>query len=249
MTLRTYLDGAVFAEHVAGDPPQVLVLHGWGRDRHDLLGALVGHEVVSLDLPGFGASPPPPGPWGASEYAAAAAEVVRELATGPVVVLGHSFGGRVAVCLGAAEPELVSGVVLTGVPLLRSGNGGSRPALAYRAVRRARRMRVVPERVLDRYRRRHGSADYNAASGIMREVLVRVVNEDYSAELEALQCPVAMCWGAQDSAAPVAVAEQAAAMIGHLISFDVIEGVGHDVAREAPDRLAAALDEVVRKLS
>jgi len=63
-------------------------------------------DAVALDLPGFGATPAPPEVWGAAEYAAFVAGVLDEMAA-PVVVLGHSFGGKVAVALAVQRPEAV----------------------------------------------------------------------------------------------------------------------------------------------
>ena len=39
--------------------------------------------------------------------------------TAPPVVVGHSFGGRIAVCLAALYPDRVGSLVLTGVPLVK----------------------------------------------------------------------------------------------------------------------------------
>ena len=243
MTLRTHLDGAIFAEHLSGRAPTILALHGWGRDRRDLLDALAGRQVVSLDLPGFGASPAPGEPWGAARYAAEVARLLGHGGLGPVLVVGHSFGGRVAAHLAADHPHLVSGGVFAGAPLLRITPSSAAP-LPYRAVRRLRRMRLVPESVLDSMRRRYGSADYQAAAGIMRDVLVTLVNEDYRDQLAAIECPVGFCWGADDTAARPEIARQAAEMVPRCVALDIVDGVGHDVHRVAPDRLDAVIDQV-----
>lgn len=244
MTLRTHLDGAIFAEHVSGQAPTILALHGWGRDRSDLLAALTGRDVIALDLPGFGSSPPPPQAWGAREYAGQVAGLLQAADVGPVLVVGHSFGGRVAAHLAADHPQLVSGVVFAGTPLLRSTAPAAKPALGYRLVRRARRLGLVPESLLESVRQRHGSADYRAASGVMRDVLVTAVNEDYRDQLAKIICPVGFCWGADDTAARPQVATDAAAMVGEVVVVDIVDGVGHDVHRQAPDRLNAVIDAV-----
>jgi len=72
------------------------------------------------------------------------------------------------------------------------------------------------------------------------------VNEDYAEELAAIDCPVALVWGAGDTAAPPAVAREAADILGsHVVSLDVVEGAGHDVHLQQPDRVAAAVSAVV----
>jgi pimeloyl-ACP methyl ester carboxylesterase len=243
MTLRTHLGGSIFAEHLAGQTPTVLALHGWGRTRADLVAALAGREAIALDLPGFGASPPPPEAWGAAGYADRVAELLRDAEVGPVLVVGHSFGGRVAAHLAADHPELVSGVVFIGTPLWRSAPAGKGP-LAYRAVRRLRRLKLVPESVLESRRQRYGSADYRAADGVMRDVLVTVVNEDYRPQLSRIGVPVGFCWGAADTAAPASVATAAAELVAHCVTCDIVDGAGHDVHRSHPDRVAMVVDAV-----
>ncbi len=203
-----------------------------------------GHKSVAPDLPGFGASAAPPEAWGAASYAAALAEQFAGESGSPYVVIGHSFGGRVAVCLAANHPELVSGLVLMGVPLLRLG-AAKRPPRRYRLIRASVRARLVSPGRLEAARRRFGSDDYRAASGVMRDVLVRVVNEDYRDELERVRCPVALVWGAQDQVVPSLVALRAAAHIDQLALMKHVENAGHDVHVDSPGAVAEAVSAVV----
>src|SRR4051812_38815028 len=110
--LTAFDDGRLFGATTGDGHPWVLALHGWQRTHRDFNRVLDGVAAVALDLPGFGASPPPPQPWGGAEYAAAVAPVLERFDQ-PPVVLGHSFGGRVAVHLAAAYPERVHALVLT----------------------------------------------------------------------------------------------------------------------------------------
>jgi pimeloyl-ACP methyl ester carboxylesterase len=228
-----------------GTPPaRVVALHGWMRTHADFDRTLTGLDAVAPDLPGFGATAPPPAGWGSAEYAEAVAPVL-EAEAAPVVLLGHSFGGRVAVCLAASHPELVSALVLSGVPLLRpEGHAVTAPSLAFRAARALHRMGILSDARMEQRRRRSGSADYQAAAGVMRDVLVRVINETsdgtYVRALRALRCPVEFVWGALDTAAPVQVARQAAEHSA-TASTTVLEGVGHLTPLEAPDALRDAI--------
>jgi pimeloyl-ACP methyl ester carboxylesterase len=243
--LRSYLDGRVFADVADGPGPLVVALHGWGRDRHDFRDALSGYRHLRADLPGFGLSPPPPAAWGAAAYAACLAAALDECGLpGPAVVVGHSFGGRVAVCLAAARPDLVSGLVLCGVPLLREPGRG-RPPLRYRLARSAARAHLLPARRFEAIRAARGSADYNAAAGVMREVLVTVVNESYDAELRAITAPAALLWGARDRAVPPAMAGRARALLPGPVTAEVVDGAGHDVHLQAPARLTAMISAVL----
>lgn len=234
-----------------GTGPLIVGLHGWGRDHRDFSAVLGRYPHLLVDLPGFGVSPPPAATWGAADYAACVAAVLdsRAAATsaeaGPPVVIGHSFGGRIAVCLAASRPDLVRALVLCGVPLLRSPRDG-RPGVSYRLGRKARQMGLLSERRFEAIRRATGSADYNAAIGVMRSVLVRVVNESYEAELAAIRCPVALLWGANDRAVPPSMVEKASRLLTVPTAADVVDGAGHDVHLDAPGRLVAMLDEVIQ---
>ncbi len=107
---------------------------------------------------------------------------------------------------------------------------------------KAHALHLIGAGPVDRLRERFGSDDYRAAQGVMRAVLVRVVNESYEDELAALRCPVRLVWGADDTAAPVRVAEAALAVL-HDGALEVFEGVGHDLPLLAPDRLRAIVEE------
>jgi pimeloyl-ACP methyl ester carboxylesterase len=243
--LRSYLDGRVFADVADGPGPLVVALHGWGRDRHDFRDALSGYPHIRADLPGFGLSPRPPGAWGAADYATCVAAALDECGLAePAVLVGHSFGGRVAVCLAAARPDLVRGLVLCGVPLLRDPGRG-RPPLGYRLARSALRAHLLSRRRFEAIRASRASADYNAAAGVMREVLVTVVNESYDAELRAITCPVALLWGARDRAVPAAMADRARALLAGPVTAEVVGGAGHDVHLQEPARLTAMISEVL----
>ena len=245
MALRTFLDGTLFAERqtTSDGRPLVVALHGWRRDRHDLAPVVAGREALLFDLPGHGASPPPSTVWGSSEYAAAVARALDSLALDrPVTVLGHSFGGRVGVHLAAERPDLVGGLVLAGVPLLRTSPAFT-PPIHYRVVRWAHRRKLVPDSAMERMRQRGGSEDYKAASGIMRDVFVKLVNETYEDQLRATKCPVAFVWGSRDAQAPVGIAEQARGMVATLAAYDVVDA-GHDVHRDRPDAVVASIDAV-----
>lgn len=247
--LQAYGDGRLFGESYGEGSPRVIWLHGWARrgsDFHDCATILAGHGVasVALDLPGFGASPAPASPGGARHYATLITSTLAQLGDGPLVVVGHSFGGRVATVVAATHPELVRAVVLTGVPLLRT-SVTSAPPWRYRSIRWLHGRGVISEERMERARQRYGSTDYRNASGIIRDVLVITVNESYDDELAAIRVPVTMVWGSDDTAAPVPMATRAASMLHGPHSLDVLNGIGHMLPLDAPDALAASVMEAL----
>ena len=237
--LRAFAAGQFFGDTFGTGRPRVLALHGWRRSHRDFARVLDGLDALAVDLPGFGSTPEPAAPWGSAEYAAALAPLLDEVAL-PAVVLGHSFGGRVAVHLAASRPEAVKALVLTGVPLRRIG-GASKPALSYRLARALNRRRLVSDARMDALREQHGSEDYRAAKGVMRDVFVRVVNESYEEELRRIRCPVELVWGSDDTAAPLAVAKWAADVLADA-KLTVVDGAGHMTPGSIPAELRTAVE-------
>jgi pimeloyl-ACP methyl ester carboxylesterase len=122
--LTTVGTSSLVAEKFGSGPIRAIALHGWGRSGADFARILEGHSALALHLPGFGPAPAPPTAWSSEDYAREIAAALEGM--GPLVVAGHSFGGRIAVRLAAAYPQLVSHLVLTGVPLTRV-SGPSKP--------------------------------------------------------------------------------------------------------------------------
>lgn len=235
--------GSLFAEKFGHGAPRVLALHGWGRRGSDFAASLDGLDALALDLPGFGASPPPPQATGADGYAELIGPAL-ELFDRPPVIVGHSFGGRVAVARQALHPGSARGLVLAASPLVRLQQTRRRPALSYRLARFGHRLGLVSQERMEGIRRRHGSADYRAASGVMRDVLVKAVNESYEEQLGKLGVPVHLLWGAEDSEVPPEVAERAAVIIagaGAAVQVEVLEAIGHHVPLQAPQAIRLAV--------
>jgi pimeloyl-ACP methyl ester carboxylesterase len=249
--LKALDGGTLFGETWGAGPAQVLVLHGWGRTHADFA-AVVGPTAaagvlptLAPDLPGFGATPAPATVWGAADYAAALIAMLTDddgAASGPpLVVLGHSRGGCIAVALAAARPDLVRALVLTGAPVVARPGPPRTPALAFRLARTGHRWGLVSERRMEKARQRYGSADYRAAEGIMRQIFVRLVNERYDTELAGLRGPLELVWGDDDADVPLVVAEEARALVtGSRLT--VCPGAGHLTPLTVPDALRAAVD-------
>lgn len=109
--------GAIEVE-IAGDGPPLVLLHGWSLDRRvwaPQIEALSAHfEVIAIDRRGFGRSSAPP------DLGAEIDDlliVMKVLALPPIVLVGMSQAGRVALHFALAHPECVAGIVLQGAPL------------------------------------------------------------------------------------------------------------------------------------
>lgn len=242
--LTTLGTGDLLADKTGATPASVVALHGWARSGADFSAIVAGLDAVAPHLWGFGTTTAPPESWGSADYADALAAALE--GSEPVVIVGHSFGGRVAVHLAQRHPHLVKGIVLTGVPLVRL-KAAPKPALGFRVVRALAKAGIVPKSVLETQRRKHGSADYLAAQGVMRDILVRVVGETYEEQLASIRVPVRMVWGENDTAAPADAGAAAATMIAGA-TFQIVPGAGHllegTLTTVVREQLLALIDEV-----
>jgi pimeloyl-ACP methyl ester carboxylesterase len=215
--------------------PEIIALHGWGRSGADFGTILQGTNAIALHLPGFGPTVAPPEAWSSADYADHLAAALADFP--PVILVGHSFGGRVAVRLAARHPERVKALVLTGVPLTKTTRA-AKPALAFRVARALHALKLLPEQTMESLRQQYGSADYRAATGVMRQILVKAVAEDYLEDAARVLHPVIMVWGELDQSAPVAAARKA---------LDCFPNATLRVVPQASHLLEGSLEEGVAK--
>jgi pimeloyl-ACP methyl ester carboxylesterase len=115
--VRVSTGDAEIAVRVLGAGPTLLLLPGLGRSSHDLDAfaerlIAAGYRTLLPESRGMGASTGRLDDITLHELAHDIAAVIETLCDGPVVVIGHAFGNRIARCLAADRPTLVSLVVL-----------------------------------------------------------------------------------------------------------------------------------------
>ena len=169
----------------AGKGRTVIFLHGWGGSIASFKGTFTYlskyFHCVNLEFHGFGNSETPKTPYTIYDYADELKEFIGFLNCGAVTVIGHSFGGRVALILAAEAPELVGGVILIDAAGLKPRRG-----LKY----------------FFRKLTKQGSPDYRALSGVMRKTFVNVVNEHLNRFTHRIKCHALIIWGGKDKDTP-----------------------------------------------
>lgn len=200
-------------------PLRLVFAHGWGMDHRAFLPLAASFTTEAglalLDLPGFGGAPLPPEDWGVQDYAHAMASFIEKSGGGPVVWVGHSFGGRVGIALAALRPDLVSRLVLIASAGLKPKRPWPQAALVFLKIRVYKAMKAVWQSLgldLEPLKARFGSADYRHA-GPMRRVLVRTVSEDLSSLARRVARPTLLLYGAADRETPPDLGARLAALI------------------------------------
>lgn len=198
-----------------GQGSPVVLLHGIGRTggvwKHlvELLVPL-GHRVAAFDLLGFGASPTPD--WvnySVDDHAQAVIHSIEKLKVGqPIVLVGHSMGGLVAVRVARLRPDLVRHLVLYEMPLYK----GLPETLLYRwrigvYLRLHKWLKNNPLSFDEEVVRRTewltrkivgGDVDRDSWQPYIKSLENTIINQNTSQDLKELKMPIDIIYGSLD---------------------------------------------------
>ena len=245
--METTIGGIRVRYEDEGEGQPVVLLHGWGSslDAYNLMTRSLKdrYRVIRLDFPGFGGSDALTQPWSMEEYQQATVEFLSELDLKDYVLVGHSFGGRVIIRAcgsGLLTPQKIILIDSAGIRPKRTLKGRLRTAVFKTAKwgLTRRPWQKAAEPLLEKVRGHFGSADYNAAPPVLRQTLVRVVNEDLREYLPRLSCPTLLIWGEKDTATPLSDAKLMESLIPDA-GLCVIQGAGHFSFLEVPGQVHA----------
>ena len=182
----------------------ILLLHGWGQNiaMMDPLGTnLEKFYITILDLPGFGESEEPKEVLTIDDYTEIIKEFLERLNITNPIIIGHSFGGRIAISY--ASSNEVEKLVLFGSPCIRKERKSNKEKIL-KSLKKMPGMNKIGE-----YMKKYiGSTDYKQASPMMREILVKTVNQDLTEYAKKITCPTLLIWGTNDEAAPIEEARE-----------------------------------------
>jgi len=225
----------------------VLILHGWGGTsdswaRVQKILAKQGYRVIVPDFPGFGKSKTPPEAWGLKEYSDFILNFIEAIGLKKFSLLGHSFGGRIAVKFAVTEPERIKGLILcdaAGIKpkpgfktrliftLARIGNAVFTPKILARFKDGARNLFYIFLR----------KRDYMKADDTMKETIKKVLREDLLPELPQIKSKTLLIWGEIDKLVPL--------KYGYIFKEKIINSeliilpkIGHSPHLEVPKKLA-----------
>ncbi len=253
--MTTVIDGLNVNYDIRGNGEFVLFLHGWGANitLFDNLMNVVAkkYTALALDMPGFGKSDEPSTAWCVDDYVDFVLKFVDSFSPKSLVLVGHSFGGRVIIKMLARElPFDVKKIILIDAAGIKPRKTLKQKAslLAYKTGRRImslKPMKALFPNAVENMRKKRGSADYNSATPVMRETLVKVVNEDLTALLPGIKASSLLIWGAADTATPLSDGETMEKLISDA-GLVKINGAGHYSFLEAPDLTARVVSSFLK---
>ena len=235
----------------------VVILQGWGTDLgvyDSVAGVIDGsrYRVIQFDFPGFGGSDEPKEPWGVDGFADFFCRFMEVMQVKQATLIGHSYGGRVIIKLAAREsiPFEITNIILidsAGVLPVRT-TAQKWKIRKYKILKKFLNMKLIyamfPE-VIDDWRSRQGSADYRNATPMMRQCMVKAVNEDLTELLPKIRQEVLLIWGDQDTATPIRDAHIMEEKIPNC-GLAVIPGTGHFSFLEKPAQFRGIMEAYLK---
>ena len=258
-----------------GSGPAVLLLHGLGCDHTTWAPVMESlartHTVIAPDMLGHGESDKPRADYSVGGYANGMRDLLTMLGIDSATVVGHSFGGGVAMQFAYQYPERTERLVLVG-----SGGLGPEVTPAIRAIttpgfhqvmavlaapglrhltttalRMLARTRVSPLRDLGEVADIYDSFKDPHTRAAIRHVVRAVVDwkgqivtmSDRAYLTEAM--PMCVVWGADDVVIPVAHASNASAL-APTARIEIIPNAGHFPHKDHPHRFARIVHDFIR---
>ncbi len=243
-----FINGLKINYKVVGDGQPFLILHGWGgsSDSWIVVQKLLSnrrYKVIVPDFPGFGKSQDPPRDWKVDDYCNLVLSFIEKLGISNFFLLGHSFGGRVAIKFGAKYPKKLKGLILSDISGIKS-----EPTINQRLTARIAKIGklFIKSSFLEEKAKKIlytflGPADYLKANNVMRETFLNVVKEDLTPLLSQIKILTLIVWGASDRITPIDCAYLIKKEIPNSV-LKIIPNAGHSPHLKAPKRLSEIVE-------
>jgi pimeloyl-ACP methyl ester carboxylesterase len=234
---------------IGGKGETILILHGWNGSSDSwkrVIEILEGSfNVVCPDLPGFGKSDFPPSSWSLKNFAKWLFNFAQKLKLDNFHLLGHSFGGRVALKFSILYPEKVKKLILVNSAGIKT-EFTLRQKVLFKIAQIGNA--IFSEKIFERFKNRASNVfykifrirDYAKAKGVMKETMKIILSEDFLPELPKIDKETIIIWGKEDKILPLKYAFIFKENIKNS-KLEVLPGIGHSPHLEYPEKLAEIL--------
>lgn len=201
-----------------GSGEAVLLLHGWGSDLKSFA-ALISllktkYRVLAIDYPGFGESDKLKTSFCVDDYCDIVVEFLKRLKVDKVILIGHSYGGRIILKLNNRKdlPFVIDkNVLIDAAGIIDKKDIVVKIKIVmYKLFKKIFISLPISSEKKDelvmKLRKKFGSSDYGIASKVMQETLVKSVNEDLTYCLDNMKESL-IIWGDRDTVTPVWMAK------------------------------------------
>lgn len=233
----------------------IIILHGWYLNHNfytEIKKIFEKNEytVFVPDLPGFGDEKLIKPVMDLDDYVDFVLNFFKKNKIKSAIIIGHSFGGRIATKIAYFHPELVNKLILTGVPLIRSRQSLAIKLMAFVGVSSKVIFNLLPDNWYNFFRKvlykLIGQWDYYKA-GILKETFKKIINEDLSKLTYGIEVPTLLVWGKEEKVVSVSVGEEINRRILNS-KFILVENATHMLPCRKPEEFSkVVLDFILKK--
>ncbi len=175
----------------------IVFLHGWQQNSRSFATLVPffykDYRLFLFDLPGFGKSEFPPPGFSSFDYAKAVSGWLKEKGLKKVILVGHSFGGKIAAIIAYQEPTLILKLVL----IASAGLPHSKKYYQLKKFIPPRLIKKIPSCLRSVF----VSRDYKQA-GELLPIFKTIVKEDIRPIFSKISNPTLIIWGKNDQELP-----------------------------------------------
>ena len=216
--IHEYKKNKINYEIVGNGDTLLVFLHGWGGNVDSFKFVCnnlnFSYKALLIDFPPFGASEEPNDIWTVFDYASLTKEIILKEHFENACLVGHSFGGRVAIIL-ASE-----GI---GNKLLLTDSAGMKVKHSLKYYLKVGLYKFCKKLKI---KNNMGSSDYKKLSPIMRKTFVNIVNTFLEKYAITINVPTLLVWGERDKDTPIYMAKKLKRLIKNS-ELIVFKNAGH----------------------
>lgn len=223
---------------------KILILHGWQHDKSyweesaKALSSIA--PTTAINLPGFGDQKLVSDDWGIPQYAEWVESYVKKNKIRDLVLVGHSFGGRISSYIATKNPSWLKALILVASPsIYRPSNGVRLKIMLYKLAKK-----ILPQRLrLYFYSNDAKKANKSGLSKVFRNV----VNFDQTHLLPKIEVPVLLLWGEQDTEVPLSIAQEIKMLIKNS-KLEIIKSAGHMPSHNNPNLFYGKIKQFIESI-
>ena len=199
----------------------IVFLHGWGGDYNSFMAlsnCINDYQTkhILIDFPPFGKSEEPKQIWTLEDYVNCIYLVLQKENVKKIIIIAHSFGGRVAICFDNIYTNIVQKMLIT-------GGAGIKPKKSLKRAIKKFVYKII--RVFNKTANL-GSEDYKKLSPTMKKTFSNIVEYDLSDLSKNIRCPTLLVYGNKDKQTPMYMAKELHKNIKNS-KLVVFNGCGH----------------------
>ena len=233
--------------------PTVLFLHGWNapfelyKPIFDYL-KQKGYGIAAFDCPGVGKTSEPSAPLTLDDYVSFTLEFCKNIGLNNAVLFAHSNGGRIALrllsdknCPIKCQKAVLMDAAGAPTPKTFRQKVSLRMYKCLRVLGTAPVLRSLFSELYESVRDKRSSADYKAASPVMKKTMSNLLSCDLTNVMPGINADVLLVWGEKDTATPLSEGKKMESLIKNS-GLAPIAGAGHYPYIDNPRQFYAVLD-------